>query len=528
MTLPRSARSARVSSTEAVPHTESSRPPGSSRRSAKRVFVLYAATSFAVMSAWAVTMPLYSADDEPSQVTHAAALFRGHLIGRPLKGPYTMVTVPASFGVGALLEQCYQAKPTKRASCARHWHLGVNLVHVINYDSRYPPLYYALVGAPTLFDEATSAVTWMRLLSALASSVLLGLACMSVAMWSRNRLLPVGLMVALTPTALWLGAMVNPSGFEIAAAICLWCSGLVLALERTGDPPRALVATVAVAAAVLMLARGLSPLWTLLILATLILVAGPAAALRLLRRHRDVQVAAGAFVTVATAAVIWIVVVHALALGHAYIPRPGVKAGPIIAAEFGQTGGWLAQMVGLLGWNDTTMPLVTYLAWAAAVGTLLVLAAVVGRYSETAVLGGLVVGVLVIPVVLEFIEIRKSGFVWVGRYTLPLAVGVPLLAAAIIGRTDLPARLMRRLAGVLLIILAAGGFLGFAEALRRFAVGVDGPLNFLVRGWAPPEGTATALIWYLAAIAVLAAMLWRLVNAKAMAEGAPEPKGWVG
>ncbi len=483
-----------------------------------RVFVLYAAAIFAVMSAWAVTMPLYSADDEPSQVSHAAALFRGQLIGHPLHGPYTMITVPASFGVGELLEQCYQAKPTKRASCGSREHLGPNLVYVINYDSRYPPLYYALVGAPTLVDESTSAVFWMRLLSALASSVVLGLACMSVAMWSRNRLLPVGLMVALTPTALWLGAMVNPSGLEISAAISLWCSGLVLALERRDDPPGGLVATVAAAAAVLTLTRGLSPLWTLLILATLVMMAGPAAAWRLLRRHRDVQVAAGALVTATAAAVTWIVVAHALALGHAYIPGPKVKAVSIIAAEFGQTAGWLAQMVGLLGWNDTTMPLVTYLAWAAAVSTFLVLVTVVGQRVEIAVLGGLVVAVLVVPVILEFIEIRKSGFVWVGRYTLPLAVGVPLLAAAIIGRADLPARLVRRLARVLLIMLAVAGFLGFAEALRRYAVGVDGPLNFVLRGWAPIEGTATALVWYLAAITVLAVMLWRLVDSRATSE----------
>ena len=90
------------------------------RRGPAGAFTLYAAVSFAVMSAWAVTMPLYSADDEPSQVTHAAALFRGQLIGRPLPGAYpadTRVTVPASFGVGELLDQCYQAKPTVRASC---------------------------------------------------------------------------------------------------------------------------------------------------------------------------------------------------------------------------------------------------------------------------------------------------------------------------------------------------------------------------------------------------------------------------
>ena len=359
----------------------------------------------------------------------------------------------------------------------------------------------------------------MRLLSALVSSVLLGLACMSVAAWSRNRFLPVGLMVALTPTALWLGAMVNPSGLEIAAAICLWCSGLVLALERMDDPPGALVATVAVAAAVLTLTRGLSPLWTVLILATLIVMAGPAAAWRLLRQRRDVQVAAGALVAVAAAAVAWIVAVDALAIGgHAYIPPPGWSPSRIVAVAFGQTESWLVQMVGLLGWNDTAVPLATNLAWAVAIGTLLILAVGVGRSSESALVGGLVVAVLVIPVVLTYIDIRKAGFVWVGRYTLPLAVGIPLMTAAMIGRADLPACLVRRLAGILLIMLGAAGFLGFAEALRRYAVGVNGPLDFLLHGWAPIEGTATALVWYLAATAVLTVMLWRLVDAKPMSE----------
>ncbi len=51
---------------------------------------------------------------------------------------------------------------------------------------------------------------------------------MSVVVWSKGRLLLVGVLVAATPTTIFLASVINPNGLEITAALCLWCSGLIL------------------------------------------------------------------------------------------------------------------------------------------------------------------------------------------------------------------------------------------------------------------------------------------------------------
>src|ERR1019366_3671622 len=102
-----------------------------------------------------------------------------------------------------------------------------------------------------------------------------------VAMWSRNRMLPLGILLAVTPMALYSAAVVNPSGLEICAGGCLWGSGVVLVI-------------VAVSAAVVALSRPFSPLWLAVVAACLIATSGIRPAVELLRRRRLVRVALGA------------------------------------------------------------------------------------------------------------------------------------------------------------------------------------------------------------------------------------------
>lgn len=72
------------------------------------------------------------------------------------------------------------------------------------------------------------------------------------------------LIVVTTPSVIFLGASVNLSGLEIAAAMCLWTAGALLVVGRRRDPPPALVAA-AGAAAVLASTRPLSTRWLLVI-----------------------------------------------------------------------------------------------------------------------------------------------------------------------------------------------------------------------------------------------------------------------
>jgi hypothetical protein len=472
------------------------------------------ALAFAVMAAWSVAMPRFSGPDEPSQVIHAAAVVRGQFVGTPLGGAedaYTDVRIPAALANGIVLVKCYHWKPTVSASCAHEPPTLVRTVNAGTYSGRYPPLYYAIVGLPTLVVTSPTAILLMRLVSSLISAVFLGLAVMAVGVWSRSRLLAIGVLLALTPMTFYLAAMVNPNGLEICAALCLWVTGLVLVRERIEDPPRGLVAVMTTSAAVLTLSRGVSPVWTFVILVLLATLCGPSLLLTLLRRRRDVQVGLGIVAVCGVLAIIWVVGEHALDLVPA---GPTVHAGAPVSAillkGLGQTESWLQQMVGIFGSLDTSSPLVTYLGWWVAIGAVVLIALGSARRREGTVLVLLIVLFLLLPVLMEYPKATSLGLVWQGRYTLPLAVGIPLLGTAIIGQPGMPARLMARVSGLLAILLPAAGLLAFVEALRRYSVGTGGPIVPWSGGWQPPGGSLLAMVWYAVAIVSFAALLWRI------------------
>jgi hypothetical protein len=65
-------------------------------------------------------------------------------------------------------------------------------------------------------------------------------------------------------------------------------------------------------------------------------------------------------------------------------------------------------------------------------------------------------------------------------------------------------------ARILLVLLGLAGIAGYLESLRRYAVGSSGPVDFLHGAWHPVEGNVLAISWYVAAMVILLALLWRL------------------
>ena len=126
---------------------------------------------------------------------------------------------------------------------------------------RYPPLYYALVGMPSLVAPPELAVYLMRLLGGMLSAGFLAGALSAAASARRPALLVVGVAVAVSPMVLFLASTVNPNSLEIAAAACLWVCGLVLAGRPRSAAVPGMVRGAGVSACVLVLTRTLSPLW---------------------------------------------------------------------------------------------------------------------------------------------------------------------------------------------------------------------------------------------------------------------------
>ena len=456
------------------------------------------------MSAWSLATPLFAPPDENAHIIHAAALVRGQIIGTPIHGSsFTSVTVPALIADGDRYPRCFGFKIAVPASCARPLTTNTGPVATTTPAGRYPPLYYAVVGLPSLVTVSTTGLYLMRIVSALICALFVALAVVSVTTWSRRSFMLVGVLLALTPMTLFLGGVVNPNGPEICEAICVWTSGLILVLERAEPPPRGLVVILVASTAALVLTRGLSPLWVALILLVLVFLSGRHTALHLVRL-RSLRIPIAIVAVAGVAAVVWILAVHAndLAFGGAMLPAHE-SAGSILFNIFGYTGAWIQQMVGVFGWLDTPSPLATYLIWYVATGFVVLLALGSSTPRGAIALLALTAMVVFVPVIISYQEVHRLGIVWQGRYILALAVGIPILSTALIDAADALARFRARITAIVCLCIGLGDFAAFLTSQRRYASGLPGPINPANGTWGPPLGNGLVTVWSLVATTLL-------------------------
>lgn len=485
----------------------------------RRFFALCLILTFLNLAVWSIATPLFASPDEPTQIARAAAVVRGELVGRTVgstSNGTTAITIPAVFASGPAEAACYAFHPTVAASCAPSLPTSTKPVHTTTYAGRYPPLYYLVVGLPSLVWVSEAGIYLMRLTSALVNGLFIALALFAVRRWSGSRLLLVGVLTATTPMVWFLGSVVNPSGLEICAAICLWTSGAVLVLERADHPPPGLVAIVAVSLGALVLTRPLSPLWAALIVCLLALAGGWRAVAGIVR-SRAVKWAVLPLLACGAFAMWWIASKHALDLEHSTTPVPQHETSfHLLGVIIGHTWFWAQQMVGVFGWLDTFSPAVTYVVWFAVVGIVFVLALVAlgrpFRPRATAALVLLVLAVLALPVAIADSQVHRLGIVWQGRDILPVAVGIPVLSVALFEHARGARRqpLLRRnrsalVVGTVCTALGVAELSAFSEALRRYTVGVTGPVDFLNGSWQPPLSTTGSIVLACAVVVLLLA-----------------------
>jgi hypothetical protein len=220
------------------------------------------------------------------------------------------------------------------------------------------------------------------------------------------------------------------------------------------------------------------------------------------------------------AAVAWVAFHGAIVTGGGLYPE---YASPLrtIVAVVEQWSAYLINMVGDFGWLDTPSPAATLLAWAVAGGALLLLSlALPGRRRGRTGLALLVLAVAAAPVVLQVPTASDVGLIWQGRYALPLAVGVPLVSAQLLG-TDRPDVLWRwyRTLRIVVPVILVGHVAAFLAASHRYAEGSTGELVTLTPRWSSPIGYLPGVAAYAVLAAALAALVWRTV-ARAAADHA--------
>ncbi|AMB57844.1 DUF2142 domain-containing protein [Microterricola viridarii] len=415
---------------------------------------------------------------------------------------------------------CYLFVPESSAHCAAAVGDGSGQDFFSTWVGTYNPLYYYLVGWPSLiFDNAAVGVYAMRIVSALLGSVLLAWAFQAGVSARSNRWMPLGLAFVATPMVLYFVGSVNPNGVEIASAAALWIALLRL-LERHRVPASAidsllptryLWTIVTVASILLVNARAVGPLWLITIVLTCCIAAGWGPTKALFLRGASYPWL-GAIAAGSLFAGIWTLATGALGgqAGESDAPLVGGSALAGITAMLRRTGEWVQQAVGFFGWLDTPLPNEAYILLYVVLGVLVLLAlAATDRRSMWVMIGVIALAIL-LPAIVQGVQVSRTGLIWQGRYGIFLYLAIPIFAAWVLSGPagDRLRFLSPRMNWIGLGLLAAYGSFAFLWVMRRYVTGTAQPFAEMFANpvWQPPLGWLPLVLAY-AAVSV-AFVVW--------------------
>ena len=309
----------------------------------------------------------------------------------------------------------------------------------------------------------------------------------------------LGVLLALSPMALFMMAVLNSSGLEIASGFAAWCGALCVVTHPS--VPRALAVWTAVAMIVLVLARAVSPLDALVIAVVLAFFVG----WRGLRKRVNPSLRP-LWIPVAVslvAAAIFLLIFGSISL-IGFPPHHPASLLSNMATSLRLTGGYLEQCVGNFGLLDIPAPTWVVAVWTACLTVLTTAAFMLSAPCRRA-LPVLALAVVVIIVALQAPQMNKVGPWYQGRYILPIMIGFPLVASCFEwrGRRFLPQRTLS--CGVLVVGIAlfAAHLAAFNRALQFYKSGQGLPGR--TSAWLPPGGEfPVQLVFVVGAIVTLA------------------------
>ncbi|SMQ70715.1 Predicted membrane protein [Plantibacter sp. VKM Ac-1784] len=486
-----------------------------------RVLLTSFAGLFLLSTVWAISTPLGGSPDEPSHIIKAAAVVHGQPIGEPTEKPsWTSVQVPRSVAGAQSWPGCYAFQATAPASCSVTAGSGLGLTEATTSAGLYNPTYYALVGWPSLvLAESKQVVFGMRLVSAALSSALLAIAFTALLSLRRPWLTTVGFLTAATPMLFFLNGSVNPNSLEIAGSMAVLA--LLLRVTIGSSPDRGFgwsMAGVAVAGALTVNARSISPLWLLLFI-LVVLVVTPPQRLRAVFTRASTWIAIGVVALATGGAAAWVLATNTL--GQLGTFAGAGTVGPVRAfVTMLLDRSFDAGIVGVFGWLDTWNPAFVYVLWSALAVVLAVAAAVLLR-------GRLLVGFLLMlaivflgPPAIQAASVVNSGYIWQGRYTLVAFSALFVYAVIALsvspdrGEIRIAERVQHRVYWIVgtLVVLAHVG--AVATSIRRYATGATVDWIDMLRGalWLPPLGFWP---WLVLAAAASASLVWLGASARA-------------
>ncbi|AMB57837.1 hypothetical protein AWU67_01980 [Microterricola viridarii] len=462
--------------------------------------------------------------DEPAHIIKAAAVAQGEWLGqRSEQSGVVEVAVPR--GLASAQEwACTAHDSSQPASCLPNFVSDGKLTPTVTSAGLYNPVYYALVGWPSLLtDDPRLAVYGMRVVSAVLVSFFFAVTMTALLTFRRPFIAGIATLTVLTPTVFFLTGAVNPNALEVATGAALLSVLLLLVRGPELRSPAVAVAVVAVSGALLANTRGLSPLWMASI-ALIAIVGAPWPRLRALLARPAAWAALAALAAGVGFAVWWLLYSGTLGSMGSFSGAGAVtpvRAFVTMLVDRAFDPG----LIGLFGWLDTPAPEITFVLWSFLSLGLVLAAAIVARGRDIAALLMALAMFFLIPPAMQAASIEASGYIWQGRYTLIAFAALAVTCAVILMQADPAVRLERRVQRKALILVVALVTAVQAYTLlfttKRYAVGIDGWWGDFLHAahWYPPLGPFTwviALVLGLAAIAVVwAAWAEKPVDAEA-------------
>ena len=474
-----------------------------------------------LMGAWAFATPLMAVPDEPAHAIRAAAVVRGEITASasndiPWQGE---VTVPRYIAHSESLT-CFAFNPQIDAGCQTPL-LGDpdELVTAATSAGPNSPVFYAIVGLPTLVASGETALYAMRLMNVVVTSALLAFAAMALSQLRGARWSLLVFAVAVTPMLLFLGGSINPNAIEIAAAASLFCT-LALVFREPATPRDLWIRAAIVITSTWMLVntRSIALLWLAIIIGSALVMADRRL-LRRLTRSAAAWTTVGLSLVAVCGAVLWFIQPQIEAPPgerpeYLYLGAPFSTGFQVMLdATFDQFSGW----IGLFGWLDVSAPGLAIAIWTLLLATPVLMALLFGRGSTRAATIVLLVAAFLIPPIVQGVLVSSLGLIWQPRYAM--AIYTPLILCAGIAldgiRQANRAPFLARIGSLAILLAAVGHLATFVWVLRRYVVGSGGWLDMLIHPeWQPPLTWIGLTAVFAFVLAVSAVILQRALHVR--------------
>lgn len=201
-----------------------------------RIFFLAWSIVSVLMASWALMVPLSASMDEPAHIVKAASVVRGQFVGEPGTAGH-IVQVPRYIALSQEIT-CTAFQEDRSAQCQDLD--GANdstIVDSTTTAGQYNPIYYAIVGLPSLVFNDISGIYAMRIVSAILTSFFIAAAVAMAWSWRPRAYAAIGVALGLTPSMLFLGGALNPNAVETSATLAVFVAMLSIVLQRKTHIP---------------------------------------------------------------------------------------------------------------------------------------------------------------------------------------------------------------------------------------------------------------------------------------------------